>query len=132
MWLWIVLALGGIVALAVIGTVVMPKLPSSPEEKQEMDEKAENKRIIKSGAITSKRKWLAIYIGLCFPIANLVILLVLAFKKERTNNTIRNWARANLILIVIGIVLSIAAVLVTYFFFNEVFTSYLNQLATMK
>ena len=57
MW-WILLILGAIISLAVIGTIAMPKLPSSPEEKQEMDEKAETKRIIKSGAITSKRKWM--------------------------------------------------------------------------
>ena len=109
MW-WILLILGAIISLAVISTIAMPKLPSSPEEKQEMDEKAETKRIIKSGAITSKRKWIAIYIGLCFPIANLVILLVLAFKKERTNDTIRNWARANLVIALIAV---IAVVLIT-------------------
>lgn len=131
MWPWLFLILGIVIALAVVGTLILPKVPASSEEKREMEEMAEEKRKLKSGEVTSKRKWFLIYIGLCFPIANLVILLVLAFKKEKTNPTIRNWARANLIFIIIGVVLAVASVLVVYFFFNDVLMAYLNQLASV-
>lgn len=131
MWYWVFLILGVVIALAVIGTLILPKIPASSEEKREMEALAEEKRKLKSGEVTSKRKWFFIYLGLCFPVANLVILLVLAFKKEKTNPTIRNWARANLIFLIIGIVLAIASTLLVYFFFKDAFMAYLNQLATM-
>ena len=132
MELWVILlVVGGVIALAVLGTAFMPKLPSSSEEKEEMDLKAEEKRILKSGAVTSKRKWFAIQVGLCFPIANIVILLVLAFKKEKSNPTIRNWARANLILIILGLLVVIALALVSYFFFYDIVQTYLETLTTL-
>ena len=124
MWPWLFLILGIVIALAVVGTLILPKIPASSEEKREMEEMAEEKRKLKSGEVTSKRRWFLIYIGLCFPVANL-------FKKEKTNPTIRNWARANLIFMIIGVVLVIASVLVVYFFFNDALMAYLNQLASV-
>ena len=86
MELWVILlVVGGVIALAVLGTAFMPKLPSSSEEKEEMDLKAEEKRILKSGAVTSKRKWFAIQVAMGIPVINLILLLVIAFKKEKSN-----------------------------------------------
>ena len=128
MGIWVILGvLGGVVLLAIVGTLILPKLPSSPEEKREMDAKDELKKKMSDGEITSKTKWFFIQIAMGIPLVNLILLFVLAFKKEKTNLTIRNWAKANLIIVLVTTILTIALTLVIYFFFLEAFMTVIES-----
>ncbi len=128
MTIWVILGvLGAVILLAIVGTLILPKLPSSPEEKREMDAKDELKKKMSDGEITSKTKWFFIQIGMGIPLVNLILLFVLAFKKEKTNLTIRNWAKANLIIVLVTTILTIALTLVIYFFFLEAFMTFIGS-----
>ena len=131
MWTWILVGLGVAILLGIAGAAIMPKLPSSSEEKQEMEIREQEKRIIKSGEITSKRKWFLIYLGMCVPVLNIVLIFIIAFKKEKSNPTLQNWAKANIVIMVLGFILSIVFICIGYFLFGEVLAEYLNQLARL-
>ena len=63
---------------------------------------------------TSTGQWVLTLFLMCIPVVNIVLLFVWAFGSN-TAESKRNWARANLIWILIGIVLSIALVAVLMF-----------------
>ena len=89
--------------------------------------KDELKKKMSDGEITSKTKWFFIQIAMGIPLVNLILLFVLAFKKEKTNLTIRNWAKANLIIVLVTTILTIALTLVIYFFFLEAFMTFIES-----
>ena len=131
MWTWILVGLGVAILLGIAGAAIMPKLPASSEEKQEMEIKEEEKKAIRNGEITSKRKWFLIYLCMCVPVVNIIVLIVTACKKDRSNPTLQNWAKANIVIMVLGLILSIVFICIGYFLFGEVLAEYLNQLASL-
>lgn len=63
-------------------------------------------RIMNRGDEISPIKWIGIFILSVIPIIGQILILVWAFGNTR-NRTFKNWAIANILIVVIGIILSI-------------------------
>ena len=58
-------------------------------------------------------KWLLIFIAMAIPPINIILLVIWAFGNgTKTNQSFRNWARAQFVLLAIGLILSIVAAII--------------------
>jgi hypothetical protein len=57
--------------------------------------------------VVSVKEWVINLIVLCIPVVNIVFLFIWGIRQGDINETKRNWAKASLILIAIGIGLAI-------------------------
>lgn len=72
-----------------------------------MNHEDENKVIMNSGetSVMTVKAWLITYLLLCIPVANIILLFVWAFGGGNENR--RNFARASLIAMAVGVILYI-------------------------
>lgn len=74
---------------------------------------------------TSVGKWILISILMSIPPINLVLLFIWAFSsKTKSNPTFKNWARAQLIFVLFGVILSIVMIVLALPYMLEL----INQL----
>lgn len=62
---------------------------------------------VNTNRVISVKEWVINLIIMCIPIVNIVFLFIWGFGQDDINETKKNWARAGLILIAIGICLTI-------------------------
>lgn len=63
--------------------------------------------INKTSNVISVKEWVINLLILCVPIVNIVFLFIWAFGQNDINETKQNWAKASLIIMAIGLVISI-------------------------
>lgn len=68
--------------------------------------------------ITTVGGWLVILILMCIPIVNIILLAIWAFGSEKMDQSRKNWAMANLVVVVIA-----TALFVVLFFSGFAFMS---------
>jgi len=93
-------------------TAAMPKPGRSKDDIEREKEREEEK-------VTSVGKWLLIYVGCMIPVFNIILLLVLSFKKYYTNLTVKNWARCMLIITLVVTIIAIVLVTVAFMLYGE-------------
>lgn len=57
--------------------------------------------------VISVKEWVINLIIMCIPIVNIVFLILWGFSQKDINETKKNWAKASLILMIIGFILTI-------------------------
>lgn len=62
---------------------------------------------IKTSNVISVKEWVINLIIMCIPIVNIIFLFIWAFGQNDINETKQNWAKASLIIMAIGLVISI-------------------------
>lgn len=62
---------------------------------------------IKTSNVLSVKEWLINLLILCVPVVNIIFLFIWAFGQNDINETKQNWAKASLIMMAIGLVITI-------------------------
>ena len=82
-----------------------------PQYQQQYQQYPQQMRTIPSADVTTTGQWVLNLFLVCIPLVGLILLFVWAFGSG-TAPSKKNWARANLVWILIGIILCIVAVVV--------------------
>jgi len=69
--------------------------------------------------VTTVGGWLVILILMCIPIVNIVLLAIWAFGNEPMDQSRKNWAMANLVVVVIFTAIFIMLLLSGFAFFGK-------------
>lgn len=64
-------------------------------------------QVEKTSKVLSVKEWLITLIIMCIPIVNIIMLFVWGFGQSDINESKQNWAKASLLLMAIGFVLTI-------------------------
>lgn len=59
---------------------------------------------VKTSSVMSVKDWIITFLIMCIPIVNIVMLFIWALSDDSTNENKKNWAKASLLMVVIGFI----------------------------
>lgn len=109
-----------IVVLVCVTMLTIPKGGRTKEDIEREKERLEEKT-------TSVGQWFVYHILLSLPVINILLLLVLAFKKYETNTTVKNWARSQLIICLAYTIILVGSIIFVVVMYKDQITTFLEQ-----